>query len=115
MRSDAAIQPERGVQRANFELARNARRLAVRESARLTAMQTAANNKANPAFIKNTVAPAPLLNARSSSETPSEPRMADAGSASLAEAGRCVNGAAGNVTALDLRWRDLNASSVVSS
>jgi hypothetical protein len=88
MRSDdAAIQPERAVQRANFEAARNARCLAVRESARLTAMQTAANNKAKPAFIKNTVAPAPLLNARSSSGTPSDPRMADAGSGSLAEAG----------------------------
>jgi hypothetical protein len=88
MRSDdAAIQPERGVQRANFELARNARCPGLRESARLTAMQTAANTKAKPAFNKNTVAPAPLLNARSSSGTPSDPRMADAGSASLAEAG----------------------------
>jgi hypothetical protein len=88
MRSDAAaIQPERRVQRANFEPARNTKRLAVREFARLTAMQTAANNKAKPAFIKNTVAPAPLLNARSSSDTPSDPRMADAGSVSLAEAG----------------------------
>jgi hypothetical protein len=88
MRSDdAAIHPERGVQRANFEPARNTKRLAVREFARLTAMQTAANNKAKPAFIKNTVAPVPLLNARSSSETPSDPRMADAGSVSLAEAG----------------------------
>jgi hypothetical protein len=61
--------------------------LPLRESARRTAMHMAANTKANPAFNKNTVAPAPLLNARSPIETPSDPRTPDAGSLSLADAG----------------------------